>query len=80
MADETKQTPDQVVEETKAETEQIKAASASVSGLIAYCIAHPVQTVVILLAAGLVITFSLSGWKVGGAKGTIEKSAVELRK
>lgn len=70
------QTADQKVEETKAETEQIKAASTSISGLIAYCIVHPIQTVAILLAVGLVIAFSLSGWKVG----TIEKSAVELRK
>ena len=63
------------VEETKAETEQIKAAS-SVTGLIAFCITHPVQTIAILLVVGLVIGFSLSGWKVGA----VEKSAVELRK
>lgn len=74
MPEEVKPT-DPVVEETKAETEQIKAAS-TVPGLIAYCVAHPVQTIAILMAAGLVIGFSLSGWKVG----SVEKSAVELRK
>lgn len=74
--EETKQPITDQVEETKAETEQIKAASTSVSGLIAYCISHPIQTIAILLAAGLVIGFSLSGWKVG----SVEKSAVELRK
>ena len=63
-------------EETKAQTEQIKAAASSVNGLIAYCVSHPIQTVAILIAAGLVIAFSVSGWRVG----PIEKSAVELRK
>ena len=80
MKPEAPKTPEEVkteiVEETKAETEQIKVAAASVAALVAYCIAHPVRTIAIILALGLVIAFSVSGWKVG----TIEKSAVELRK
>lgn len=64
------------VEETKAETEQIKTVTASVTSLVAFLVIHWKQVIAIILAAGLVIGFSFSGWKVG----KIEKSAVEIRK
>ena len=63
-------------EETKAQTEQIKAAASSVIGLIAFCVSHPIQTVAVLIAAGLVIAFSVSGWQAGPVK----KNAVEIRR
>lgn len=64
------------VEETKAETEQIKTVTASVNTLVAFLVIHWKQVIAIILATGLVIGFSFSGWKVG----KIEKSAVEIRK
>ena len=64
------------VEETKAETEQIKTVTASVNTLVAFLVIHWKQVIAIILAAGLAIGFSFSGWKVG----KIEKSAVEIRK
>lgn len=64
------------VEETKAETEQIKTVAAGVNSLVAFLVIRWKQVIAIILAVGLVIGFSFSGWKIG----KIEKSAVEIRK
>ena len=64
------------VEVAQEETKQINAVSASVTSLVAFAIIHWKQVIAILLAAGLVIGFSLSGWKIG----KIEKTAVDVRK
>ena len=68
--------PAEQVEETKAETEQIKTVAAGVNSLVAFLVIRWKQVIAIILAAGLVIGFSFSGWKIG----KVEKSAVEIRK